>query len=73
MTMKVLTWIFIAAALCAAPACKKKAPMDSMQNGINDALDRRPGEKVLDATEDAKDAVKDAAGDIKEAVHDATK
>lgn len=42
-------------------------------NSINDALDRRPNEKLRDAAEDAAAAVKNAAEGVKDAVRDATK
>jgi hypothetical protein len=45
---------------------------DTIGEKVDDALDRRPGEKVRDAGEDVKDAVKDAADDSKDAVKDAT-
>lgn len=64
----------LAAALLALVACEKpQTTSDKVKDNVNDALDRRPGEKVRDAAEDAKDAVKDAAKDTKRAVKDATK
>ena len=62
--------------LCAAIlptfiACEKKPQTtgEKIKDGVNDALDRRPGEKLRDAGEDLKDAAKDA----KDAVKDAAK
>lgn len=58
----------------ALSACDKApSPSSNAQNSINDALDRRPNEKIRDAAEDTSDAVKRAAGDIKDAAKDATK
>ena len=58
----------------AVVACEpKQTTSEKVKDNVNDALDRRPGEKVRDAAEDAKDAVKDAGKDIKGAVKDATK
>lgn len=64
----------LAAILLAAAACEpKQTTTEKVKDKVNDALDRRPGEKVRDAAEDAKDAVKDAGKDLKRAVKDATK
>ena len=71
--MKLHHLLFVTATLLALPACEKKSTSEKVKDGINDALDRRPGEKVRDAAEDAKDAVKDAGKDVKDAVKDATK
>ena len=58
----------------AMTACEKAKPIsEKTQDGVNDALDRRPGENVRDAAEDAADAVKDAGKEVKETVKDATK
>ncbi|MFZ1244273.1 MAG: hypothetical protein WAR41_04335 [Azonexus sp.] len=60
--------------LCALAACDKPADLSSnAKNSINDALDRRPQEKIRDAAEDAGDAIKKGAGDVKDAVKDAVK
>ncbi len=61
------------AALALAACEPKQTTSEKVKDNVNDALDRRPGEKVRDAAEDTKDAVKDAAKDIKGAVKDATK
>lgn len=59
------------AVLLMASACERnQTPAEKVGNKVDDALDRRPGEKVRDAAEDAKDAVKDAAGDTKDAAKD---
>ena len=52
------------------PACERKP---TVADKVNDALDRRPGEKVRDAAEDTRDAVKDASKDVKDAVKETTK
>ena|GEM_PF-1130560 len=48
--------LFLAIAGLALPACEKKSDVG---NSINDAMDRRPNEKLRDAGEDIKDAVQD--------------
>ena len=56
------------------PSCgKKETTGEKVEDAVNDALDRRPGEPVRDAAEDAADAVKDAAKDTKDAIEDATR
>ena len=65
---KLLSLIALSTCLC-LPACNKSKPATgNSQDGINDALDRRPSEKVRDAAEDTSDAVKDAGKDLKDAV-----
>ncbi len=65
-----LQHLILSAALLALPSCEQKqTPTDKVKDKVNDALDRRPGEKVRDVTEDAKDAVKD----VKDAVKDSVK
>ena len=69
-----LHYLILPFALLALAACEpKKTTGEKVKDSVNDALDRRPGEKVRDAAEDTKDAVKDAAKDLKSAVKDATK
>lgn len=62
--------LFIATAtLLVLPACQRKPTVtEKVTDKVNDALDRRPGEKIRDAAEDTRDAVKDAAKDVKDAV-----
>lgn len=64
--------LFLCAATFSLVACQPKPMSEKVENKVNDALDRRPGEKVRDAAEDTRDAVKDAARDAKGAVKDAT-
>lgn len=72
--MKIHRLVLVAAALLALPACQPKPTVgEKVTDKVNDALDRRPGEKVRDVAEDTKDAVKDASKDVKDAVKDATK
>lgn len=72
--MKLHHLLIVMATLLVLPACERnKSTPDKIKDTVDDALDRRPGEKVLDAAEDAKDAVKDAGKEIKDAVKDATK
>jgi hypothetical protein len=47
-------------------ACDQKpTTTESIKNKVNDALDRRPNEKLRDAAEDLRDRVKEAAKDLK--------
>ena len=72
--MKLHHLLIATAALMALPACERNKPAsEKIKDGVNDALDRRPGEKVKDAAEDARDAIKDAGKDLKDAVKDSTK
>lgn len=71
--MKLHHLLMVAVAIIALPACEKKSTPEKIKDNVNDALDRRPGEKVKDAGEDIKDSVKDASKDVKEAVKDAAK
>lgn len=72
--MKLHHLLMVAVAIIALPACEqKKTTPEKIQDKVDDALDRRPGEKVKDAAEDIKDTVQDASKDIKEAAKDATK
>ena len=71
--MRIHHLLVISALFVAMPACERKeTSTEKVKDGVNDALDRRPGEKVRDAAEDVKDAVKDAAHETKDAVNDAT-
>jgi hypothetical protein len=73
-TMKLHHLLIVTAAFIALPACERnKTASEKIKDGVNDAFDRRPGEKVRDAAEDTKDAVKEAGKDIKDAVKDSTK
>jgi hypothetical protein len=71
--MKLLKLLMVVAVLLTLSACEKQSPTAKAKDAVDDALDRRPGEKVRDAAEDAKDAVKDAAKDVKNGVKDAVK
>lgn len=71
--MKFHHLILVVTTLVALPACEKKSTSEKVKDSVNDALDRRPNEKIKDAAEDAKDAVKKAGKDVKEAVKEATK
>ena len=71
--MKLLKLLMVVAVLLTLSACEKESPTAKTKDAVDDALDRRPGEKVRDAAEDAKDAVKDAAKDVKNGVKDAVK
>ncbi|MBL8496831.1 hypothetical protein ABF87_06425 [Nitrosomonas sp. JL21] len=55
------------------PACSQnQTATEKIIDNANDALDRRPNEKLRDAAEDASDGVKGAGKNIKEAIKDAT-
>lgn len=78
--MKTPTTIFLGTIFLALTACEPKTPGEKVKDKVDDALDRRPNEKLRDAGEnikeaakDTKDAVKEAAHDTKEAVKDAVK
>lgn len=68
--IKSLTILPIVLALLSFAACeeKPKTTGEKIEDKVNDALDRRPGEKVRDAGEDLKDAAKDAKDAVKDAV-----
>ena len=69
-----LRYLLLIAAAMTLPACEQKmTTTEKAKDNINDALDRRPHEKVRDAAEDAKDSLKDAGKDVKEVVKDTAK
>lgn len=73
---KMRTLLLACPLLFALAACDKPSQPtlgSDNKDSLNDALDRRPHEKVRDAAEDIGDAGKRAGGDIKDAVKDATK
>lgn len=59
------------AIVLALAGCEQKTTGEKVKDKVDDALDRRPGEKARDAAEDLKDAAKDAGRDIKDAAKDA--
>ena len=71
-----LIQILLAAAVCLSLAgCEQKpaSTAEQIKDKVNDALDRRPNEKLRDAAEDLRDGVKDAVNDLKEAGKEAAK
>ncbi len=60
-------FILTAAALLTLPGCEQQ-PNANKTDGIKDALDIRPNEKIRDAGEDVEKAAKDVGRDIKDAV-----
>ncbi len=64
--MNISRFILIAIALVVFPACEQTGP--NQTNGVRDAIDSRPNEKLRDAAEDAGDTVKKTGHDIKDAV-----
>ena len=59
--------LFILLAACD----QKQSTSATVKDKVNDALDRRPNEKLRDAAEDLRDGVKEAARDLKAASKDA--
>ena len=59
--------ILIAASLLTLPACEQQ-PNSNKTDGIKDALDARPNEKMRDLGEDIGKAAKDIGRDVKDAV-----
>jgi hypothetical protein len=53
----------------AMAACeqKPKTTTEQVKDKVDDALDRRPNEKLKDAAEDIRDGAKSAVKDLKEA------
>ncbi len=66
--MKKFCPLLIAITLLFLPACEQQSNVNH-ENGIKDALDARPNEKLRDAAEDAGDAAKKVGKDIKDAVN----
>ena len=65
--------LIITATILVLPACDQpQTGSDKVMNKVDDALDRRPGEKARDAAEDIGNELEDAGGEIKESVKDAT-
>jgi len=68
-----LLTLIITATILVLPACDQpQTGTEKVMDKVDDALDRRPGEKVLDAAEDLGDELEDAGGEIKESIKDAT-
>jgi uncharacterized protein YjbJ (UPF0337 family) len=67
--MKLSSLFLVAAMLVALSGCdqKPKSTTEQIKDKVNDALDRRPNEKLRDAAEDVRDGVKEAVKDLKEA------
>ena len=57
------------AALLTLSGCERQ-PGANRTDGVRDAFDARPNEKIRDAGEEIVDGVKDAGRDLKEAVKD---
>lgn len=68
-----LICIAAAAAICGLASCKQKEapPSGSIREKIDDALDRRPNEKIKDAVEDLSQDAKKAGKGISDAVDQA--
>lgn len=70
--MKLHHLLIVAGTLFALPACERKPTTteEKVKGRIDDALDRRPHERLRDAAEDARDAAKDVGKDLKGAAKD---
>lgn len=69
--MKLSHLLIAATMVFALSACDQaETPSEKVADKVNDALDRRPGEEVRDAAEDAADKVEDSAGDLKDRIKD---
>lgn len=66
--MKLYPYI-LAVALVTLSACDQTSN-SNRADGMKDALDARPNEKLLDSGENIGEAVKDVGRDIKDAVQD---
>ena len=73
--MKISALILALPLVLTLAACDQKpaSTADKVKDKVNDALDRRPNEKVKDAAEEIRDGAKAAAKDLKDAAKDATK
>lgn len=66
--------LIIGATFLTLPACdSKQTGSEKVMNKVDDALDRRPGEKIRDAAEEVGHELDDAAKEIKESAKDAGK
>ncbi len=59
--------LILTASLLALPACEQQ-PNANQKDGIKDALDTRPNEKLRDLGEDMEKATKEVGRDLKDAV-----
>ena len=59
--------LVLIASLLVLPACEQQ-PNANQKDGIKDALDTRPDEKMRDLGEDMEKAAKDVGRDLKNAV-----
>jgi hypothetical protein len=67
--VKVLRLLFAFSLLLPLAACDQKpaSTAEQIKDKVNDALDRRPNEKLKDAAEDLRDGAKVAVKDLKDA------
>jgi hypothetical protein len=70
--MKYYLFLIMVAFLTLSACDQARSPAEKVIDNTNDALDRRPNEKLRDAAEDASDGVKGAGKNIKEVIKDAT-
>lgn len=73
--MKIPVLLLLAAVLVAPVGCdqKPKGTAEQIKDKVNDALDRRPNEKLRDAAEDLRDGAKKALKDVEDAAKNAGK
>lgn len=66
--MKIHRLLLVLPFVFALAACEQKpeSTADKVKETVNDALDRRPNEKLHDAAEDVSAGVKSAVEDLKE-------
>jgi type IV pilus biogenesis protein CpaD/CtpE len=65
--VKLFHAVLLAVAVAVFAGCdqKPKSTTEQVKDKVNDALDRRPNEKLRDAAEDVRDGVKEAVKDLK--------
>jgi type IV pilus biogenesis protein CpaD/CtpE len=65
--VKIFHAVLLTVAVAVFAGCdqKPKSTTEQVKDKVNDALDRRPNEKLRDAAEDVRDGVKEAVKDLK--------
>ena len=72
--MRHLPLLLLAASLAALPGCApKEQPLERARDAVDDALDRRPAEKLRDAAEDAKDAAVEMKDEAQKSLEEAAR
>jgi ABC-type transporter MlaC component len=67
--MKKASLLLVLPVIAVLAACEQKpaSTTEQIKDKVNDALDRRPNEKLKDAGEDLRDGAKSAVKDLKDA------